>query len=76
MAVTALTIIHAKELAASDREDILVNCCCPGWVRTDMAGDRASLSPDQGAVTPVLCALLPAGSPTGKYWTNQKIASW
>ena len=28
-----------------------------------MAGDRAPLTPDQGAETPVMLALLPAGSP-------------
>lgn len=22
--------------------------CCPGWVKTDMAGDRAPLTPEQG----------------------------
>ena len=73
-AVIALSKIHAKELAA--KGDILVNSCCPGWVRTDMAGDRAPLSPDEGAVTPVMLALLPPGSPNGEFWRNQKVAEW
>ena len=76
MALTALTKIHAKELAASGKEDILVNCCCPGWVKTDMAGDKAPLTPDQGAETPVHCALLPPGSPTGEFWKDKKIIQW
>ena len=33
-----------------------------------MAGDKAPLTPDQGAETPIMCALLPAGSPTGGFW--------
>ena len=74
MAVTALTKVHARELSGKD--DILVNSCCPGWVKTDMAGDKAPLTPDQGAETPVLCALLPAGSPTGEFWKDKKVAKW
>ncbi|XP_019850605.1 PREDICTED: carbonyl reductase [NADPH] 1-like isoform X1 [Amphimedon queenslandica] len=75
-AVIALSKIHAKELAASDKKDILVNSCCPGWVKTDMAGDRAPLTPDEGAVTPVTCALLPPGSPNGEFWRDQKVSEW
>ena len=43
-----------------------------------MAGDRAPLTPDQGAETPVMLALLPAGSsPTsGEFWKVKKIAVW
>jgi carbonyl reductase 1 len=41
-----------------------------------MAGDRASLSPDEGAETPVSLALLPPGSPSGEFWKEKKIAVW
>lgn len=74
--VTALTKIQAREMARCGQEDILVNACCPGWVRTDMAGDKAPLTPDQGAETPVHLALLPPGSPTGEFWRNKAIAKW
>jgi NAD(P)-dependent dehydrogenase (short-subunit alcohol dehydrogenase family) len=74
--VTALTKVHALEIAASGREDVLINSCCPGWVRTDMAGDKAPLSPNEGAETPVFLALLPAGSPSGEFWKEKKIAVW
>ena len=72
-AVTALTKIHAREMAASGKEDILINSCYPGWVKTDMARDMA---PDQGAETPIYLALLPPGSPTGEFWRDKKIAEW
>ena len=74
--VTALTKVHAREMAASSKEDVLINACCPGWVRTDMAGPKAPLSPDEGAETPFLVATLPAGSPTGEFWRNKAIAEW
>ena len=72
----ALTKIIAREMTASGKTDILVNACCPGWCRTDMAGDNAPLSADQGAETPVHLALLPAGSPTGEFWGEKKIVQW
>ena len=62
------------------KEDVLINACCPGWVRTDMAEPNAppgwALSPEQGAETPVYLALLPPGSPIGKYLKNKAIAKW
>jgi len=72
----ALTKIIAREITASGKTDILVNACCPGWCRTDMAGDSAPLSADQGAETPVHLSLLPAGSPTGQFWIKKEVVSW
>ncbi|KAK1787428.1 hypothetical protein P4O66_002914 [Electrophorus voltai] len=40
-------------------DGILLNACCPGWVRMDMAGPNATKSPEEGAETPVYLALLP-----------------
>ena len=71
--MTAFTKIIARELSHTD---ILVNACCPGWVRTDMAGQNAPGSPDQGAETPVYLAMLPPNSPSGEFWRDKKIMSW
>ena len=75
--LNALTRIHAREMAKSSKEDILVNACCPGWVKTDMADDNAPLTPDQGAETPVYLAQLPPGSQChGHFWIDKEIVEW
>lgn len=70
----ALTRLMARQTATMD--DVLVNACCPGWVKTDMAGPKAPLCPDEGAETPVLLTSLPAGSPTGKFWYKKTVIPW
>ena len=72
--MTALTKVIARQVSTMD--DVLVNACCPGWVRTDMAGHNAALSPDEGAETPVFLAVLPAGSPTGELWYKKQVIPW
>ena len=76
LGIIALSEIIVQEMIASGKTDILVNACCPGWCRTDMAGDNAPQSADQGAETPVHLALLPAGSPTGEFWGEKQILQW
>ena len=41
-----------------------------------MAGPNAALSPDEGAETPVLLALLPPGSPNGEFWEKKAVSKW
>ncbi|XP_063080535.1 carbonyl reductase [NADPH] 1 [Cavia porcellus] len=68
--VTVLSRIHARKLSEERRGDkVLLNACCPGWVRTDMAGPKATKSPEEGAETPVYLALLPtdADGPHGQF---------
>lgn len=57
---------------------ILLNACCPGWVRTDMAGPKAPKSPEEGAITPVYLALLPPGAtePHGKFVSDKEVQVW
>ena len=72
--MTALTKVIARQVATMD--DVLVNACCPGWVRTDMAGYNAPLSNDEGAETPIFLTTLPAGSPTGELWYKKQVIPW
>ncbi|CAN2387571.1 15-hydroxyprostaglandin dehydrogenase (NADP+) activity [Pristimantis euphronides] len=77
--VTVLSRIQARHFKETKKgEGILVNACCPGWVRTDMAGPNASKSPDEGAETPVYLALLAASveSPNGELVSDKKVVPW
>ncbi|XP_006886792.1 PREDICTED: carbonyl reductase [NADPH] 1-like [Elephantulus edwardii] len=77
--VTVLSRIQARNLSAQRKGDkILLNACCPGWVRTDMAGPNATKSPEEGAETPVYLALLPpdAEGPHGQFVSEKKIKQW
>jgi carbonyl reductase 1 len=52
--INALTVVLAK-----DNPDVLVNCCCPGWVNTDM-GHQVGKPPktlEEGAKIPVRLAI-------------------
>ncbi|KAF6384454.1 carbonyl reductase 1 [Rhinolophus ferrumequinum] len=77
--VTVLSRIHARNLREQRRGDkILLNACCPGWVRTDMAGPKATKSPEEGAETPVYLALLSsdAEGPHGQFVMEKKVEQW
>ncbi|XP_049730773.1 carbonyl reductase [NADPH] 1 [Elephas maximus indicus] len=77
--VTVLSRIYARNLSAQRGGDkILLNGCCPGWVRTDMAGPRATKSPEEGAETPVYLALLPsdADGPHGQFVMEKRVEQW
>ncbi|XP_032888322.1 carbonyl reductase [NADPH] 1-like isoform X2 [Amblyraja radiata] len=77
--VTVLSMIHARRLSKERAADkILLNACCPGWVKTDMAGPNAPGTVEEGAVTPVYLALLPEGAegPHGQYVSDKTVQPW
>ncbi|XP_005303378.1 carbonyl reductase [NADPH] 1 [Chrysemys picta bellii] len=77
--VTVLSRIQARMLNKERKADrILLNACCPGWVRTDMAGPNATKSADEGAETPVYLALLApdADGPHGQFVSEKKVQKW
>ncbi|OXB68625.1 hypothetical protein ASZ78_014272 [Callipepla squamata] len=77
--VTVLSRIQARILNEKRKGDhILLNACCPGWVRTDMAGPKATKSPEEGADTPVYLALLPsnADGPHGQFVSDRTVRTW
>ncbi|XP_032888320.1 carbonyl reductase [NADPH] 1-like isoform X1 [Amblyraja radiata] len=79
LGVTVLSMIHARRLSKERATDkILLNACCPGWVKTDMAGPNAPGTVEEGAVTPVYLALLPEGAegPHGQYVSDKTVQPW
>jgi NAD(P)-dependent dehydrogenase (short-subunit alcohol dehydrogenase family) len=73
---TLLNGITVLLAAAMHGHNILVNSVCPGWVRTDMGGDQAPLSAEQGADTPVWLATLPDGGPSGGFFRERHPIPW
>ncbi|EFN69173.1 Carbonyl reductase [NADPH] 1, partial [Camponotus floridanus] len=60
--------IHQSMFNVDSRKDITVNAVHPGHVDTDMINHKGPLTPDEGAVAPVYCALLPENTEIkGKY---------
>ena len=77
--VTVLSRIQARKLSEQRGGDkILLNACCPGWVRTDMGGSKAPKSLEEGIETPVYLALLPldAKGCHGEFVSNKKVVQW
>ncbi|XP_070263324.1 carbonyl reductase [NADPH] 3 [Myotis yumanensis] len=79
LGVTVLSRILARQLDEKRKADrILLNACCPGWVKTDMAGDFGSRTVEEGAETPVYLALLPpdATEPQGQLVRDKVVQDW
>ena len=72
-ALNSLTTIFAAEVG---RGNIKINCCTPGWVRTDMGGPSAHKSVAEGADTPVWLATLPDDAPTGQFFADRQTMAW
>jgi len=72
-ALNALTRVFADELKGAN---ILVNSVDPGWVKTDMGGRAAPLTPAQGAETIVWAATLPEVGPTGGFFKEKRQIAW
>ena len=70
--LNALTRILHAELNSFG---ISVNSVCPGWLRTDLGGESAPLSPEEGARTPVWLATM-VDSPSGKFFRNKEEIEW
>ncbi|XP_060218669.1 (+)-neomenthol dehydrogenase-like isoform X2 [Lycium barbarum] len=70
-ALNAYTRILAKKYP-----NFLINCVCPGNVKTDISLNCGTLSVEEGAESPVRLALLPQGGPSGNYFIRKELSSF
>ena len=57
-------------------QGLLANSVCPGWVQTEMGGEDADRSIEEGAATPTwLCRFQPE-SPAGLFWRDREVIDW
>jgi NAD(P)-dependent dehydrogenase (short-subunit alcohol dehydrogenase family) len=71
-ALNALTLMLADAL---ERDGVLVNAVCPGWVATDMGGPGGR-PVAAGAAGIVWAATLPDGGPTGGFFRDRRAIPW
>eukprot|EP00696_Hemimastix_kukwesjijk_P017910 gnl/Hemi2/6698_TR2284_c0_g1_i2.p4 gnl/Hemi2/6698_TR2284_c0_g1~~gnl/Hemi2/6698_TR2284_c0_g1_i2.p4 ORF type:complete len:116 (-),score=26.96 gnl/Hemi2/6698_TR2284_c0_g1_i2:168-515(-) len=76
LGLNCITRVFARQMAAEAR-GILVNCCCPGYVATDMSSHMGPLTTEQGSETPTMLALLPADADiSGRFWKEGQVRDW
>jgi len=72
--VIALTKILARQ---ENKKNILINCCCPGYCKTDMSSNRGTKLPEDGAQSLLYLALLPQDSKiNGKFTAGETELVW
>ena len=69
LAMNGATILLADSLQS---KGIAVNSISPGWVKTDMGGQSAPRSPEQGADTAIWLATAAPHEETGKFWHDRQ----
>lgn len=71
-ALNALTMNMSHSLPNT----VKVNAVHPGWIKTDMGGTSAPLSPAEGAETIIWLATLPNDGPSGGFFNQKKHKKW
>lgn len=72
-ALNMFTILLADQLKD---KNIKVNSAHPGWVHTQLGGEKAPLTVEEGAKTAVELALLPDDGPTGGFFHLGQTLPW
>jgi len=72
----AMNVLTIQFAAALKEFGIKVNSICPGWVRTDMGGQAAPRSVEEGARGIVWAATISDEGPTGGFFRDGKPINW
>jgi NAD(P)-dependent dehydrogenase (short-subunit alcohol dehydrogenase family) len=72
-ALNAVTAQYAKHLRA---DGVRVNAVCPGYVATDLNGERGLRTPEQGAAIAITLALSGADGPTAGFYDDAGAVAW
>lgn len=73
---TALNAVTLQLATALGERNMAVNAVCPGWLRTEMGGQEAPRSVEQGADTVVWLATDAPHSLRGKFLQDRKEIAW
>uniref|UniRef100_UPI00193949E8 carbonyl reductase [NADPH] 1-like n=1 Tax=Styela clava TaxID=7725 RepID=UPI00193949E8 len=78
LGVTAYTRIMGRKMRENNRSNTLINCACPGYVKTEMTNHRGTRTPDQGAKIPIYLSTLPKGlkEPSGEFFCKDRLDKW
>jgi carbonyl reductase 1 len=78
VAVIAATRVQQRMFDEHVQRDLVVNACCPGYIKTDMSSNKGTGTLEQGADTPAYLAVLPHNvrSPRGEFVAERKIIQW
>jgi NAD(P)-dependent dehydrogenase (short-subunit alcohol dehydrogenase family) len=71
--LNAVTVQYAKEL---EDTGVLINVCCPGFVKTAINGFSGHRTPEQGAAIAIRLATLADDGPTGGFFHADGVYPW
>ena len=73
---TALNAVTRQLASALKKQGMAVNTVCPGWVKTDMGGEGAHRTVEQGADTPVWLVTEAPVELTGEFLRDRQSIPW
>lgn len=73
---TALNVVTRVMAERLREQDVQVHSVCPGWVQTEMGGERAKLTPAQAAAHIVWLATSADVNDTGGFWRKRRRIDW
>jgi carbonyl reductase 1 len=73
--LSKLSVVAATKVWAREHPKIKVNCCCPGYCKTDMSSNQGGRDPADGARNAVIPATM-ENPPTGEFFEDYKVSQW